>query len=80
MEKYFEIGKGYGLYESGLIHFALKDFIKSNYMEIINKYDFIIFSRFDQFYIDKDTKYLQNNKILIPKGEDYFEYAIDMLL
>lgn len=70
-KEYFELGKGYGLYESGLIHFALKDFIKSNYMEIINKYDFIIFSRFDQFYIDKHP-YLQNNKILIPKGEDYF--------
>ncbi len=70
-KEYFEYGKGYGLYESGLIHFALKDFIRNNFMEIINKYDFIIFSRYDQFYIDKHP-YLQNNKILIPKGEDYF--------
>ena len=29
-KEYFERGKGYGLYESGLIHFALKDFIKRN--------------------------------------------------
>ena len=70
-KKYFERGKGYGLYESGLIHFALKDFIKSNYMEIINNYDFVIFSRFDQFYVNKHP-HLQNDKILIPKGEDYF--------
>ncbi len=70
-KNYFELGKGYGLYESGLIHFALKDFIKNNYIEIIKQYDYVVFSRFDQFYIDKHPS-PQRGKIIIPKGEDYF--------
>lgn len=70
-KNYFELGKGYGLYESGLIHFALKDFIKNNHMETINQYEFIIFSRFDQYHIDKHP-ILKKDRILIPKGEDYF--------
>ena len=78
-KNYFELGKGYGLYESGLIHFALKDFIKNNHMETINQYEFIIFSRFDQYHIDRHP-ILKKDKILIPKGEDYFEYVTGMLL
>ncbi len=70
-KEYFENGKGTGLYESGSIHFVFKDFILKNYLDILLKYEFIIYTRFDQYYIDNHI--LGNeNKILIPAGEDYF--------
>ncbi len=69
--KYLNKGEGYGLYESGKIHFAFKDFIKRNHLNILKDYKYIIYSRFDQFFIDVHPNY-QENKIMIPKGEDYF--------
>lgn len=68
---YFEKGKETGLYTSGLIHFAFKDIILKNYLDILQKYDFIVYSRFDQFYLSHPLEF-DKNKIMIPKGEDYF--------
>ena len=64
-------GKGAGLWESGVIHFALKDFILKNYLEIIKNYRYIIYSRFDQFYTNIHPAFTGEN-IWIPNGEDYF--------
>lgn len=64
-------GKGLGLYESGLIHFALKDFVYRNYSEELSDYDYIIYTRFDQYYVDYHPKF-SGDKIYIPEGEDYF--------
>ena len=70
-KEYFELGKGTGLYESGSIHFIFKDFILKNYLDILENYDFIIYSRFDQYYLDFHI-YGDENRILIPEGEDYY--------
>ena len=70
-KEYFELGKGTGLYESGSIHFIFKDFILKNYLNILENYDFIIYSRFDQYYLDFHING-DKNKILIPEGEDYY--------
>ena len=69
--EFFDKGKGTGLYESGSIHFVFKDFILRNYLDILEKYDFVIYSRFDQYYL---KSHIEGNseKILIPSGEDYF--------
>jgi hypothetical protein len=69
--EYLEKGKGLGLFESGLIHFALKDFVYKNYKEILEKYEYIIYTRFDQYYVDYHPD-LNEDKVFIPKGEDYF--------
>ena len=69
--QYFEKGKGTGLYESGSIHFVFKDIILKNYLDTLKKYDFIIYSRFDQYYLSSHI-YGIEDKILIPAGEDYF--------
>ena len=67
------MGKDTGLYNSGNIHFAIKDIILKNYLEELKKYEFIIYTRFDQFYTDyhinmedEDLDY-----IWIPEGENY---------
>ena len=70
-KKYFDQGKNTGLYNSGSIHFALKDIIRNNYLDVLSNYENIIYTRFDQFYIDKQP-YFDDEMILIPKGEDYF--------
>ena len=70
-QEYLYKGKGLGLYESGMIHFALKDYIKREYLEILNNYEYIIYSRFDQYYIDYHPDVNEDN-LYIPKGEDYF--------
>ena len=67
----FELGRNTGLLESGFIHFAIKDIILRNYIEEIEKYDYIIYSRFDQMYINYHL-HGYNKNILIPEGEDYF--------
>jgi len=67
----FELGRNTGLLESGFIHFAIKDIILKNYIEEIEKYDYIIYSRFDQMYINYHL-HGYNKNILIPEGEDYF--------
>ena len=69
--KYFESGKDTGLYTSGSVHFVFKDIILKNYLKILNSYQYIIYTRFDQKYTDYHPKGLQNT-ILIPEGEDYF--------
>ena len=68
---FFSLGKETGLYNSGNIHFAIKDIILKNYIDILESYEFIIYSRFDQFYTDYHPK-LSGNNIWIPEGEDYF--------
>ncbi len=70
-KEYFELGKNTGLYNSGSIHFALKDILLNNYLNEIKAYEQIIFTRFDQFYINKHPD-LNNKFIWIPEGEDYF--------
>ncbi len=55
---------------SGAIVFGLKDFIKRHFIDDIKKYDYIIYTRFDQYYIDSIPK-LKNNMLNIPEGEDY---------
>ena len=69
--EYLLKGKGLGLFESGLIHFALKDFVYRNYREILEKYEYIIYTRFDQYYVDFHPD-LTKDKVFIPEGEDYF--------
>ena len=64
-ENYFLAGKGTGLYESGMIHFAFKDIVLKKHLEIIKKYDFIIYSRFDQMYVDYHPKLLKNKILMI---------------
>jgi len=67
----FELGRNTGLLESGFIHFAIKDIILDEHIEEIEKYDYIIYSRFDQMYINYHLHGYDQN-ILIPEGEDYF--------
>lgn len=67
----FELGRNTGLLESGFIHFAIKDIILEKHIEEIEQYDYIIYSRFDQMYIDYHLHGYDQN-ILIPEGEDYF--------
>lgn len=70
-KEYLLLGKELGLYESGMIHFAFKDFILRNYKEILKKYEYIIYSRFDQHYVDLHPDF-HDDKLYIPTGEDYF--------
>ena len=70
-KEYFNLGKETGLYNSGSIHFALKDIILKNYINDVMNYEFIIYTRFDQFYLDKHPEF-SGKKIWIPEGEDYF--------
>lgn len=55
---------------SGAIIFALRHFLKFNYLDIINQYDRIILTRSDYFYIQQHP-ILDNNHIWIVEGEDY---------
>jgi hypothetical protein len=64
-------GKGAGLWESGVVHLALKDFILKNHLDIVNNYKYIIYGRFDQYYTEKHPHFYGEN-IWIPNGEDYF--------
>jgi hypothetical protein len=70
-EEYFKLGFDTGLYNSGMIHFAFKDIVRNTSSHVIQEYDYIIYSRFDQFYTDYHPK-LSGNNIWIPEGEDYF--------
>lgn len=73
-KKYLKKGKGLGLFESGKIHFALKDFVYRFHQETLNKYEYIIYSRFDQFHFTKHPDF-NEDKLYIPEGEDYFGYC-----
>ena len=67
------LGLKTGLYNSGSIHFAIKDIVLENYLKIIENYDYMIYSRFDQFYVGKQFEAATSEKkIYIPAGEDYF--------
>lgn len=70
-KEYFNLGKNTGLYNSGSIHFAIKDIVLKNYLSVLKNYDYIIYTRFDQFYVDTHPSH-QGESIWIPKGEDYF--------
>ena len=69
-KKVFELGKDTGLYNSGSVHFAIKDIIRKNHLDTIKKYDYFIYSRFDQFFIMKHPIFTGEN-IWIPEGENY---------
>ena len=72
-KEYFLKGKNTGLLESGLIHFTFKDIVLKQYLEIVESYDFIIYTRFDQYYVDYHPELNKNiNQIVIPEGEDYY--------
>lgn len=66
----FSLGLETGLFNSGSVHFAIKDIILKNYLDTIYKYDYVVYSRFDQFFIMKHPKY-KGDFIWIPEGEDY---------
>lgn len=68
---YLLLGKELGLYHSGIISFAFKDYIYRNYKDILLNYEYIIYTRFDQFYVDYHPDF-NSDKIFIPSGEDYF--------
>ena len=70
-EEYFLTGKETGLYSSGLVHFVFKDIVKNQYLDILKEYEYIIYTRFDQFYLDYHPE-VNDDEILIPDGEDYF--------
>lgn len=76
-KKSFLCGRNHGLagglekYSgSGAIIFAFRHFIKSQYADILKKYDRIILTRSDHFYLYQHP-ILSNDKIWIPNGEDY---------
>lgn len=56
---------------SGGIVSAVKDIIYRNHMETLFKYDYIIHTRADQYYVDS-LPIFDKDDILIPQGEDYF--------
>ena len=70
-KNYLLSGKETGLLTSGSVHFVFKDMMLRQHMETIKKYEYIIYTRFDQLYVDYHPD-LISNKILIPEGEDYF--------
>ena len=71
--QFFLEGKTTGLYNSGSIHFAIKDIILKNHLSVINKYEYLIYTRFDQYYTSNHFESISNkSKIYIPDGEDYF--------
>jgi hypothetical protein len=69
--KYFQAGVDTGLENSGKIHFAIKDIILNNHIKILEKYKFIIYTRFDQIHISNHKSEFDENKIYIQEGEDY---------
>ena len=67
---YLALGNDTGLYNSGIIVFALKDIIKRNYLEILENYDQVFFSRFDQLHVIEHP-HLSKENIWFVEGEDY---------
>lgn len=70
-KEYFELGEHTGLKSSGSIHFVFKDIVLKKYLNYLIDYEYIIYTRFDQLYVDYHPKGVKG-KILIPSGEDYF--------
>ena len=68
--KKFIDNKSFGLYPSGAIAFLSKYKIVQNKKEIQKKYDFIIFTRFDNYQVYKKINF-DKNCINIVEGQDY---------
>ena len=60
-----------GLKGSGAIIFGLIDVLYQNHLEKIMEYDYIIYTRFDQYYF-MPLSHKLDDRIYIPEGEDYF--------
>lgn len=56
---------------SGAIVSGLKDIVLRNHLQILEKYKYIIHTRFDQMYTDTHPSF-EGDNIWIPEGEDYF--------
>tara|TARA_B100000902_G_scaffold59643_1_gene66748 strand:- start:29830 stop:30690 length:861 start_codon:yes stop_codon:yes gene_type:complete len=69
--QYLESGLETGLYTSGSVHFVFKDIILNNYLDILKKYKYIIYTRFDQKYTYYHPAGVEG-QIFIPEGEDYY--------
>lgn len=67
---YLALGNDTGLYNSGIIVFALKDIIKRNHIKVLESYSQIFFTRFDQLHTIKHPR-LSNESIWFVEGEDY---------
>ena len=74
-KKYFELGKILDLYNSGSIHFALKNILLDDYINDL-KYEQIIFTRFDQFYLNKHSEF-SKDFIWIQRERIILDYVID---
>lgn len=57
---------------SGAIIFYFRNILLKNYINILKKYDTIILTRSDHYYLCEHPNFdTSNGKIFIPKGEDY---------
>ena len=56
---------------SGAIVQGFRMIVYENYLDELLNYDYIIYTRFDQYYVSNHPP-LTGDKIWIPKGEDYF--------
>lgn len=68
--KQFVENKSYGLYPSGAIAFASKFKVLENKIEIQQKYDFVIFTRFDNYQVYEKINF-DKDRIHIVDGQDY---------
>lgn len=60
-----------GHHGSAPIQFAIKNFILRNYIDILLRYDTIIMTRSDHYYIYPDDANKDRDRIWIPEGEDW---------
>ncbi len=67
---YLSKGKNTGLENSGIAVFGLKHMILKNYIDVLNRYDQIYYSRLDQLHIDYHPD-LDINYCWFVEGEDY---------
>ena len=68
--KQFVENKSHGLYPSGAIAFASKFKVLENKIEIQQKYDFVIFTRFDNYQVYEKINF-DKDLIHIVDGQDY---------
>lgn len=59
-----------GLFPSGLISFISKDIVLNEYENLNNKYDYLLFTRFDNYFLFNNLEF-QGENLWIVKGEDY---------
>ena len=69
---YTKLGKNIntGLFPSGLISFLSKDITLNEYKNLNNKYDYLIFTRFDNYFLFNNLEFHGEN-LWIVNGEDY---------